>query len=118
MCKGVIGGMINVLAWLIGTLFGKCRHQRCTFPITVRPGPVVSDRFRPTGTYVVCLDCAREFPYDWDHMRVVWEAQSTETQLPEVQPEPRYGYLALGTFRWWRGLSRILRQEAGHVISH
>jgi hypothetical protein len=24
-----------------------------------------------TGTYVVCLDCGKEFAYDWQEMRVV-----------------------------------------------
>jgi len=24
-----------------------------------------------TGTYVVCLDCAKELPYDWQEMRIV-----------------------------------------------
>jgi predicted transcriptional regulator len=24
-----------------------------------------------TGTYVVCLDCGKEFPYDWKSMKMV-----------------------------------------------
>jgi hypothetical protein len=24
-----------------------------------------------TGTYVVCLDCGREFPYDWSQMKML-----------------------------------------------
>ncbi|MGB8732862.1 MAG: hypothetical protein WCC99_16555 [Candidatus Sulfotelmatobacter sp.] len=24
-----------------------------------------------TGTYVACLDCGREFPYDWQQMKVI-----------------------------------------------
>ncbi|HKW25472.1 MAG TPA: hypothetical protein VJN48_06790 [Terriglobales bacterium] len=24
-----------------------------------------------TGTYVVCLDCGKEFSYDWEQMKVV-----------------------------------------------
>jgi hypothetical protein len=49
---------------IIGALFG-CTHQHCTFPITAKmPG---------TGstTYVVCLDCGKEFPYDWEQMKLV-----------------------------------------------
>jgi hypothetical protein len=42
------------------TLMGYCAHQRTTFPITPRG----------SGTYVCCLDCGREFNYDWDAMRV------------------------------------------------
>ncbi len=37
-----------------------------TRPITPvsKPGEPASE------TYVVCLDCGRQFAYDWDHMRV------------------------------------------------
>lgn len=40
-----------------------CRHKRLSFPFR-RPGK------EGPQTYVVCLDCAKEFPYDWEHMRV------------------------------------------------
>ena len=43
-----------------------CSHRRLTRPITPlrKPG-------QPAGeTYVVCLDCGRQFAYDWDHMRI------------------------------------------------
>jgi len=51
-------------------MFG-CRHARYTFPITVRAGG--SRRTPPaqrTGTYVACLDCGKEFRYDWREMRI------------------------------------------------
>jgi hypothetical protein len=56
---------------LFDLVFG-CWHKRCTFPITVRgklrrTTPAAS----VTGTYVVCLDCGREFPYDWSQMRML-----------------------------------------------
>ena len=41
-------------------LFG-CRHRRLSFPLTAK-----SDR----RTYVVCLDCGKEFPYDWTQMKI------------------------------------------------
>jgi hypothetical protein len=47
------------------TLFG-CHHRRLTRPITPVRKPGV-----PSGeTYVVCLDCGRQFAYDWNHMRI------------------------------------------------
>lgn len=53
-------------------LFG-CWHANCSFPLTPRKGG--ARRQHPasqlTGTYVTCLDCGREFPYDWQRMRVV-----------------------------------------------
>jgi hypothetical protein len=55
---------------LFDKVFG-CSHKRCSFPITVRErqhrGPAAS----VTGTYVVCLDCGHEFPYDWEQMKMV-----------------------------------------------
>ena len=43
----------------------RCQHRRTTFPIT--PG---RHKAAKTGTYIVCLDCGREFPYNWQEMRV------------------------------------------------
>lgn len=43
---------------LLELLFG-CRHRRKTFPLT-----------KSNDTYVVCLDCGKEFVYDWREMRV------------------------------------------------
>lgn len=54
---------------ILDTLFG-CGHKHYSFPITVKKGrrsPAAS----VTGTYVVCLDCGKEFPYDWKEMRIV-----------------------------------------------
>ncbi len=72
---------------LFDLVFG-CSHRRCSFPITVKSkiqrGPVASI----TGTYVVCLDCGKEFPYDWEEMKLV--RGRPETSLPaepiEVAP--------------------------------
>ncbi len=43
----------------------RCQHRRTTFPIT--PG---RHKTAKTGTYIVCLDCGREFAYNWQEMRV------------------------------------------------
>ena len=49
-----------------------CWHKRCSFPITMR-GKLRRTNVAAsvTGTYVVCLDCGREFPYDWAQMKMV-----------------------------------------------
>src|SRR5437667_7881455 len=44
----------------------RCSHRRTTFPLT---------QARKTGAdaseiYVVCLDCGKQFVYDWEHMRI------------------------------------------------
>ena len=51
-------------------LFG-CWHSRYSFPMTARGGPRRNQPASRLGTYVVCLDCGREFAYDWQQMRVV-----------------------------------------------
>jgi hypothetical protein len=59
-----------MLQSLFDTLFG-CSHQRTTFPLTPgrRSGGAAAGAVR-SGTYVTCLDCGREFDYDWNSMRV------------------------------------------------
>ena len=52
-------------------VFG-CWHKRRSFPITVRGKLRRSSAAASiTGTYVVCLDCGREFPYDWSQMKML-----------------------------------------------
>jgi predicted transcriptional regulator len=55
---------------LMDLLFG-CTHRRYTFPITAKAGQSRPAAASVTGTYVVCLDCGKEFPYDWKQMRMV-----------------------------------------------
>ena len=54
---------------IFDSLFG-CSHRRTTFPITpVRKKAGFIDDTR-IGAYVVCLDCGKEFAYDWESMRI------------------------------------------------
>ncbi len=55
---------MNLLAWLFG-----CRCTKLSFPISRRKQLPVGWQ-KVTGTYVVCLDCGKEYPYDWNRMRV------------------------------------------------
>ncbi len=59
-----------MLSKLIDAIFG-CRHARYSFPITVRADSRRSSTTQRTGTYVACLDCGREFRYDWQEMKIV-----------------------------------------------
>jgi len=59
-----------MIAELFDTFFG-CKHSHYSFPISVRPGLRRSSATKLTGTYVACLDCGREFPYDWQEMKVI-----------------------------------------------
>jgi hypothetical protein len=55
---------------LIDFVFG-CRHPRFSFPVTIRGSARRPQAGALTGTYVACLDCGKEFPYDWQEMRVI-----------------------------------------------
>jgi len=55
---------------LLDFLFG-CYHKNFSFPITKRRGQRLSPASAVTGTYVVCLDCGKEFAYDWKEMKIV-----------------------------------------------
>ena len=49
---------------LLNGLFG-CPHKRTTFPRT----RLCADGVQKV-TYMVCLNCAKEIPYNWTSMRV------------------------------------------------
>jgi len=57
-------------------VFG-CSHKHCSFPITLRGKQRRSEAAKVTGTYVVCLDCGKEFPYDWKEMKLVHSKPET-----------------------------------------
>jgi len=63
-------------------LFG-CWHRRCSFPLTVRGELRRRAAASVTGTYVVCLDCGQEFPYDWNKMKRVKVATKAQTDSSE-----------------------------------
>ncbi|HET9839790.1 MAG TPA: hypothetical protein VFR84_16305 [Candidatus Angelobacter sp.] len=55
---------------IFDALFG-CWHKRISFPQTSKRGQRRCEAAMETGTYVVCLDCGAEFPYDWKQMRML-----------------------------------------------
>ena len=59
-----------MLGKLFDALFG-CWHSEYSFPMTVRAGERRNKAASITGTYVVCLNCGKEFAYDWQEMKVV-----------------------------------------------
>jgi hypothetical protein len=72
---------------LVDILFG-CSHSNYSFPRTAKAGQRRGDAAAVTGTYVVCLDCGKEFPYDWQQMRIVWAA--AKAAGPIAKPEESY----------------------------
>lgn len=71
-----------MLSKLFNTFFG-CWHSNYSFPITVRNGARRSSQAASlTGTYIVCLDCGKEFPYDWQQMKVVEAPKRSQRRIP------------------------------------
>ena len=58
----------------VASFFG-CTHHHCTFPMTpriLREAKQGGASGKPSPkTYVVCLDCGKEFAYDWQKMKKV-----------------------------------------------
>ena len=68
---------------LVDVLFG-CKHARYSFPVTVRRAKRRPQAAALTGTYVVCLDCGREFGYDWQQMKVITSPENHRQQAAEL----------------------------------
>ena len=64
---------------LLDVLFG-CSHHSLSFPRTSK------DRRQSRGTYVVCLDCGKEFAYDWSLMKVIM--RQNQASEPAAEPVP------------------------------
>ena len=68
---------------LVDVLFG-CKHSRYSFPVTVRRAMRRPQAAALTGTYVACLDCGKEFPYDWQQMKVITSRRNHRQQVAEL----------------------------------
>jgi hypothetical protein len=58
---------------LLQAVFG-CTHRKTTFPLTpIRRGGIAarSNTEPKAQTYIACLDCGKELPYDWEKMRKI-----------------------------------------------
>jgi hypothetical protein len=58
---------------ILKNIFG-CSHRTTSFPLT--PSRKIAGRSNTSignrhSTYVVCLDCGKEFGYDWNAMRIM-----------------------------------------------
>ena len=78
---------------ILNSMFG-CSHQRTTFPQT--PGRKSAGHPAPgatrNATYVVCLECGKEFAYDWNQMHV---GQPVAARVPVTAPLVPAGRIAL-----------------------
>lgn len=74
-------------------LLFRCSHRRITRPIT----PVGKGGVAHGDTYVVCLDCGKQFAYDLERMRIGKSVRSSEVAgvLPPNMPQPRKAKLQM-----------------------
>ena len=76
------------MASILDVLFG-CSHKKYSFPMTKRGVQRRTPAASVTGTYVVCLDCGKEFPYDWQEMKVV-EAKASAPRAMSAKAAESY----------------------------
>lgn len=71
---------------LLNLLF-RCSHRRLTRPVT----PVARAGVADSQTYVVCLDCGKQFAYDLREMRIEGPLDSSHHSgvLHPDMPAPR-----------------------------
>ncbi len=71
---------------ILNLLF-RCPHRRLTRPVT----PVSKDGKPHGDTYVVCLDCGKQFSYDLKEMRIGKGLPTSAESgvLPPTMPPPR-----------------------------
>lgn len=59
--------LLALVDFLFQSIF-QCKHERTTFPMTL--GKSKTSLRAPKSTYVTCLDCGKEFLYDWKKMSI------------------------------------------------
>jgi hypothetical protein len=69
-----------MLTSLFDSIFG-CAHNRTTFPLTPSRNAKRSEGAR-RGTYIACLDCGKEFDYNWKDMRI-----GNPVEVPSIRAE-------------------------------
>jgi hypothetical protein len=81
--------------------------------MTVRTGQNQFGAQFPSATYVVCLGCAKQFPYDWEQMQVIWtplKPWADLSHLPDMPP-PRARITDM-LFRFWHALRKAKPKTA------
>ena len=83
MIAKLMDAVLACIAGLMDAVFG-CRHAHYSFPVTIRGKARRPQAAALTGTYVACLDCGREFPYDWQEMKVITSPERHREHLAEL----------------------------------
>lgn len=101
---------------MIGALFDllfSCKHRRTTFPFTPvkRKTAGGEQEETPSGTYVVCLECGKQFAYDWENMRLgsaVDISENAPAHETETAPIPFRTKSGLKYLAWGSAVSAVL----------
>jgi hypothetical protein len=94
-----------MLRSLVDLLMG-CSHQRTTFPLTPTRRSAAPGATRNTSTYVVCLDCGKEFDYNWKEMRLGHAVVQHPAVPAETVDRPAY----------WRQPAQQHPREGTHTV--
>jgi len=71
----------------IWNLLFRCQHRRKTFPLTPARPKGADPAEKHADMYVVCLDCGKQFVYDWEKMKLGGAVDiSGESPAPEPVP--------------------------------
>ena len=81
-CGPILRGSAAAYSQAMRRPWLRCRHRRLTFPLTTREDG--------GAAHVTCLDCGREFWYDWERMRRGKE-RSLSIAWPDEPPAQRRG---------------------------
>ena len=99
---------------MIDSLFNpfRCNHARTTFPMTpVRKKSADGRNESPPEMYVVCLDCGKQFSYDWENMRIGKAVDISGGPAPEGPQTSNIPFRTKSKLRyllWGSALSAIL----------
>jgi hypothetical protein len=81
----------------VTNLLFRCSHRRLTRPMT----PVSRSGEAQGGTYVLCLDCGKQFPYDLQTKRVGKALPAAKEQgvlhPPVVPPKSKLRYAVIAS---------------------
>jgi hypothetical protein len=80
---GLVSKGCSMIAKIFDAVFG-CWHSQYSFPITVSRGTRHNSPAAVAGTYVVCLECGKELPYDWQRMKVVRPTQEMTNRVARL----------------------------------
>lgn len=86
---------VQVIDTLVNLLF-RCSHRRLTRPVA----PITKAGQPHSQSYVVCLDCGKQFEYDTQEMRIgkLIEPGHEASVVPVGEPRQRAGKLKYAVY--------------------